>query len=145
MQKSNMSWLSTLIKFLLPASSDDGMVDAVEFGILDGVVVALDRQEHRELFSQLDCEAVKLFGKQLNDFDDVDLKRLVVECRDLWFRYIRLVAPIILCEYFESPAVLRALDLRTESPFPNGSKMPEIDFDLLEPVYNRGKLFRDVN
>jgi hypothetical protein len=145
MQKSNAPWLSILVRFLLPANAEHGLVDAVEFGILDRVVVALDTSEHRALFSQLDSEAVMLLGKQLNDFDEVDVTRLAVECRDLWFRYIRLVGPRILCEYFESPRVLGALGLRTESPFPNGSQIPEINFDLLEPVYNRGKIFRDIS
>ena len=120
------------------------MVDAVDFGILDRVVAALDNPQHHELFGLLDSEALKLLGKQLNDLDEVDLERLSVERRDLWFRYIRLVGPSILCEYFEAPRVLNALGLRTESPFPNGSQLPDIDFDLLEPVYNRGKIFRDV-
>jgi hypothetical protein len=144
MQKSTVPWLSTLVKFLLPANSDHGMVDAVEFGILDRLVVALGSDEHRELFSQLDSAAVKLLGKELNEVDEVGIERLAVECRDLWFRYIRLVGPNVLCEYFESPRVLSALGLRAESPFPHGSQMPEINFDLLEPVYNRGKIFRDV-
>jgi hypothetical protein len=46
--------------------------------------------------------------------------------------------------YFTSPAVLSRIGSGAVPPFPQGNTLPADDWTLLEPVYERGRLYRDV-
>lgn len=48
----------------------------------------------------------------------------------------------VLGLYFSTPIVLAALGESSEPLFPRGQSLPAIDFDLLNPVYERGRCWR---
>lgn len=59
----------------------------------------------------------------------------------------RLSAAIIvhaLKAYYTDEAVLRALSSDSVPPFPAGNSLAEDDWSILEPVYERGPIFRSA-
>jgi hypothetical protein len=44
--------------------------------------------------------------------------------------------------YFSDPSVMRTLGVPPRPPFPVGYKVPETDWSLLEPVKQRGPIYR---
>lgn len=60
----------------------------------------------------------------------------------------RLATPVLLAAlkaYYSAPGVLRQLDAGAVPPFPAGNAMPEDDWLLLEPVFARGRMYREVS
>ena len=45
--------------------------------------------------------------------------------------------------YYQHDDVLKAIGLEAPPPFPKGYELEEGDILLLEPVYYRGKIYRD--
>ncbi len=46
--------------------------------------------------------------------------------------------------YYTAPVVLHGLQVGSVPPFPRGNLMPADDWTLLEPVYERGRIYREV-
>ncbi len=56
----------------------------------------------------------------------------------------RTVVSIVAQCYYRDDRVMRALGMEARSPYPQGFEVEEGDWSLLEPVRQRGKLYRDA-
>lgn len=54
------------------------------------------------------------------------------------------IAVSVIQAYYRDDRVMRSLDLEPRPPFPNGHRIAEGDFSLLEPVRARGRIWRDA-
>lgn len=61
-----------------------------------------------------------------------------------WKRITDFLGPIALMLYFENPEVLDALGIDSRPPFPRGHAVEQGNWDLLEPVYLRGQIYKEV-
>ena len=69
---------------------------------------------------------------------------LVNRCK---VRNIRLFSSFVThCfrAYYADASVLQAIGAGAVPPFPQGNPMPSDDWTLLEPVFERGKIYRDL-
>lgn len=60
---------------------------------------------------------------------------------------IRLFAAVVthlLKAYYTDPDVLRRLNAGSVPPFPRGNPLPDDDWTLLEPVFDRGRIHREI-
>ena len=57
--------------------------------------------------------------------------------------FSRLARLLAEC-YYSQPEVARIIGAGEEPPFPEGYRVEEGDLSLLEPVYLRGRIYRDV-
>jgi len=55
-----------------------------------------------------------------------------------------LMSWLVAAAYYQDPRVLRALGLEARAPFPQGHPSPPSDWSLLDPVRQRGPIYRDV-
>ena len=56
---------------------------------------------------------------------------------------VALQQVVVFC-YYRDPRVMRALDMDARPPFPKGFEVEPGDLSLLEPVKNRGRMYRQV-
>jgi hypothetical protein len=143
--RTQSRWLLLVLDHLLPDSPDGDIPGAVSSGVCDDVYRSLQTEDYALLSEELELVAVRVLGRQLNELDAADLPKIIDGNRELWKRYVRLVGPVVLTKYFSSVPVRLALGLRTNPPFPTGSVLPEIDTDLLEPVFSRGPIYKEVS
>lgn len=54
------------------------------------------------------------------------------------------IVPAIVQSYFADPRVLEALGRSATPPFPRGNSLPASDWSLLDPVRQRGPIYRAV-
>ena len=141
---AEVRWLLALLGHLLPDGHKHDELGAVRSGIVEAVRCALRTVDHGPLFRDLDAAVVHSFGRRLSELSSADLSAVIDLNRELWRRYIRLVGPVILTEYLSSDSVRMALGLSIGPPFPGGSVLPEIDTDLLMPVFCREPFFKDA-
>ena len=59
------------------------------------------------------------------------------------FREFSIFVNIVFILYYSNPIVLSKLEIGSVPPFPEGNIVKEGDVYLLEPVFSKGKIFRD--
>jgi hypothetical protein len=82
------------------------------------------------LFPHLDQIDALIAGEALPDDPGAALKILKARAPDLVDRFVEQA----VVAYFSDPVVARALTGKPTPLFPNLTVMPDIDYDLLEPV-----------
>ena len=88
-------------------------------------------------------EARKEYGKEFSTLSGSEQMRLIEKLRRTLFRFLgELTTEVIQC-YYQNDQVLKAIGLEARAPFPQGYTVDDGDLTLLEPVYERGKLYRD--
>lgn len=100
--------------------------------------------KHRD-FEDFETEIVSKFPEILNGDQELNFETLINSQK---FRYIlnNTIAAHILSCYYSLSGVRNHYLGTDEAPFPIGQKMPENNYDLLESVWRRGKIyFDDIN
>lgn len=136
--------LSLMLETLIPAAPQRGLpsgakVRFAEFaatkGILPKVVIAVDaigtlaRERHSVEFGALEPAArlaLLTDRNQPNAMAIAEMQTYLLHC------------------YYQNPIVVSAIGMEPKAPFPEGYQVEEGDLLLLEPVFLRGKLYRDV-
>lgn len=55
---------------------------------------------------------------------------------------VRVLVSIVVQCYYRDDRVMESIDMEPRAPFPEGFEMVEDDWSLLEPVRERGRLYR---
>jgi hypothetical protein len=69
--------------------------------------------------------------------------RIIDGLRRRKFRFFSNLLAQVVSFYYQNDRVLALIGLESRPPFPQGYQLEEGDLTLLEPVYNRGKIYRD--
>lgn len=135
--------LISLLNLIIPPSEDDKMPGAadVDFStyIRNENLLSWIRDG---LFSIVD-ESHNKFGREFSELSGSEQTQLIDSLKRRLFRFFsHLTTEIIKC-YYQNNQVLKAIGLEARPPFPLGYQIAEGDLSLLEPVYKRGKIYRD--
>ena len=135
--------LNSILKMIIPASYDGKMPCATEMDFIgylsyedltSWLVEGLIKIEY-ESNTQYNCGYIKL--------QDSEQKQLIDILRHKFNRFFSdLTTHVINC-YYQHDIVLKNIGIEHSPPFPAGFHLEEWDITLLEPVYERGKLYRD--
>lgn len=58
--------------------------------------------------------------------------------------FIQLLQLNVISNYYQNPAVLSALGVRAEAPYPGGYTVAETDWSILDPVRKRDPFYKKV-
>ena len=135
--------LNTILNLIIPPSKDGKMPGATDVGFFTYINSENLFSWIKEGLQNIAEESHKKYNREflvLNDFEQVEL---IESLRRQLFQYFnRLTTEVINC-YYQHDHVLEALGLETRPPFPQGYNLGEWDITLLEPVYKRGKIYRE--
>jgi hypothetical protein len=133
-----------LLDVLIPDCDEGSVPGALHAGLAKWPSRFDDDGRVREILVQLNGHAITSLGRPFGElqFDEADA--CVRAHRELWLACTRTIGPMVLRAYFQSPVVLAALGLPEHPPFPTGFSMDPIDYDLLEPVVERGSKYREL-
>jgi len=111
--------------------------------------VSYIRQQYgaNELYENLeaiDRYALQKFASPFLSLSDLDKESLVHRLRKRQVLFFNELVALALECYFQNDHVAAALARPKRSPFPDGFMVPDGDLYLLEPVYERGKMYRDI-
>ncbi len=148
-----------LAEGIIPANSDHGVPSAGDVTIAADILAtakrypaqvaaALALEDHLakakfgKAFADLDVEAkLELIegANQPGFFDDVDWEfdPVQIACQ-------RTLLSIIVQCYYRDDRVMRSLGMEPRPPYPQGFAVEEGDWSLLDPVRQRGKIYREV-
>lgn len=123
--------LEEVMNILLPCSPEKGCPSFIGIG---GIALLMARD--REFLLQLQQWAECIGATQEVTEEEV--------IRSFDANDFRVIRDTLLEIYFSHPAVIMAVRGSDAPLFPSGADVAQIDFDMLEPVFERGEIFRKV-
>lgn len=138
--------LAILARMLIPASTKYGVPGADDEVIFADVVATA--RSHAELIKQ-GLQALDSDSRQVHDAAFVDLtaaeqtERMDAR-RESPEHFVRTVVSIVVQCYYRDGRVKESLGMEPRPPFPEGFEVAPGDWSLLDPVRERGKVWRDA-
>ena len=103
---------------------------------------AVAQAKHGTGFAELDAtqRAALAAGAGKPGFlDDLD-----GDCDPAGATALRALLSLVVQCYYRDDRVMRSLDMEPRAPFPQGFEVEQGDWSLLEPVKQRGRIYRDA-
>lgn len=139
--------LSTLLSALLPANQEFGTPSADDPSIVEDILRTL-RPASNELVMEglgdLRKSSQERFGTPFEECSDEQRVTLFSELSRRNANFYRTLSSVLLQCYYRNDDVMRSLDMEPRPPFPEGYEIPKGDLSLLDPVRQRGKIWRDA-
>jgi hypothetical protein len=139
-----MTHLHVIIDAILPGDPDLCMPCAS----------SIDFKAHLERYALLDIahEFVRMLDKVCGDKFSLSFIDLAPEqkmqainaCKLVDVRVFSALVGHLLRAYYTSPLVLSRIGAGSIPPFPLGNSLPQDDWSILEPVYERGQVYREI-
>lgn len=132
--------LDALFSSLIPPLADRGLPSGAEVGFLADCHDAVLVESLRHVAKWLDDVTGGRFGALAPPERVVHIRRLEGE----HVTEIREILRQLVARYYVDPRVAQAIGQAVRPPFPDGHAVIDGDLTLLEPVYERGPLYRLV-
>jgi hypothetical protein len=141
--------LAAILDQVIPPSSDGRLPGAGSLGMAAHVAQAMQRAPEMELavLPALDDAESQARERQRCAFAELshEQQRAVVHALETSHpALIPTLAFHVYVAYYQHPRVIEALGLEARPPHPQGYEMAPNDLGLLDPVRQRGKIYRDV-
>lgn len=139
-----MTHLQVIIDAMLPGDPELGMpcASSIDFEAYlerhDLVGVA------HEFVRMLDKVCGDKFSLSFVDLDPEQRMLAVNACKLVNVKVFSAMVGHLLRAYYTSPLVLGRIGAGSVPPFPQGNSLPQDDWSILEPVYERGQVYREI-
>lgn len=135
-----MATLRTVAGAMIPASDEFAVPGADDERILADIVSSLGRDEAavREALASLDALAGGSLASAPRAARDATIERFRAELPAL---VPPLVVAVVRC-YYRDDRVMRQLGMEVRPPYPKGFSVERGDWSLLDPVRERGPVWR---
>ena len=135
--------LNVLLNLFIPPSEDGKIPAAADVGFLAYIHNENILPWIREGLINIIEESHKKYSQEFSSLSGSEQTQLIDKLRGRFRHFFnRLTTQIIQC-YYQHDNVLEAIGFEARPPFPKGYLLEEGDLTLLEPVYLRGKIYRD--
>lgn len=95
--------------------------------------------------SMLDRVCEEKYGKEFQVLEMPEKMLAINNCKLVNVRVFSGFVSHLLKAYYTAPNVARQIGAGSVPPFPQGNFLMQDDWGLLEPVFERGKVYRDVS
>ena len=137
--------LATLVSMMIPASDEYGVPGADDDTIVADILGTA--KQHVELLQaglkDLDTFASE-HGAPFVELDHDARMGIVERQSDALAAFIRVVTSITVQCYYRDSRVMESLGMEARPPYPKGFDVPQGDWSMLDPVRDRGKIWRDA-
>jgi hypothetical protein len=139
-----MTDLHLIVDSLLPGDPDHSLPPASGTDFIR----YLDRHSLQALaadfIEMLDKMCMDKFALAFDKMDPEQQLKAINACKVVNVRLFSGFVTHLLKAYYTCPIVLERIGAGSFPPFPQGNMMDHDDWTVLEPVYERGKCYRDV-
>lgn len=133
-----------LLNLIIPPSDDGRMPGAADVGFHSYFRKKNLVSWIREGLLSIGVESHNKFGQEFSALSGSKQTQLIDGLRRRHFRFFNQLATEVMQCYYQHEHVLKTIGLEVRPPFPLGYLVEDGDFTLLEPVYERGKIYRDA-
>lgn len=138
--------LAALAAMMIPPSVTHGIPGADDESILNEILATA--RQHAELLEaglgRLESSAQAEHGTPFTELVTETRRALVEADRVDEPMFYRVLVSITVQCYYRDPRVMESLGMEARPPFPEGYEVPEGDWSLLDPVRDRGRIWRDA-
>jgi hypothetical protein len=92
----------------------------------------------------LDSVCMKKYSISFDDMDKSQYLEIFNACRLEDVQTFSMFVRHLLRSYYSAPIVLMRIGSGSSPPFPNGNTLNDTDWTILESVYERGSMYRNV-
>jgi len=135
--------LSALLDSIIPASEvlrmpSAGSIDFMAFVETRGLLTQIN-----ELIQKINLLSLEEYETHFYLLNASQILHVIDLVKSKYFRLFHQVLTHVVTYYYQQADVLEVLGLN-QAPFPYGNSLNEGDLSLLEPVYERGKIYRET-
>jgi len=135
--------LLVLLNMIIPRSEDGKMPGAIDVGFITYIHNEKILFWIQEGLTKIIDEAQEKYGNNFSNLDVLEQTEIINRLRRVHFRFFNNLAIQVMQCYYKNENVLVSIGLESRPPFPNGYQLEKGDLSLLEPVFLRGKIYRD--
>ena len=134
--------LKSLFDRIIPASADNRFPSAADPLIFEDFLASSGR--FREMISTAILLLQELSGADYCELSEADADRVTQQFYGNRTGPVTTLLSLLAQCYYRDDRVLEAIGLEPRAPFPKGFEVENGDWELLEPVKNRGPIYRMV-
>ncbi|MDE0420661.1 MAG: hypothetical protein OXK76_07215 [Gammaproteobacteria bacterium] len=138
--------LLALVGALIPPSAEFGTPGADD-PVIAADILATARPYHATVASaltQIESAAAKRYDTPYPDLDAATRASIASDLSRSRFAGVGTLVTITAQCYYRDDRVMRSLGMAPRSPYPDGFDIPQGDWSLLEPVRQRGRIYKEV-
>lgn len=143
LSKAQLDCLGCIAGHMIPASPEFGMPAANDPVILADMHSIVDHRDHTALVAVL-MEVDAAAGGRLCEMPREKQAALLNRLRSERPVLFAVVENVVARAYYRDNRVLRSIGMDVRPPFPLGYELDQGDWSLLDPVRQRGKIYRDA-
>ena len=128
---------------MIPASEAFGVPGADDAIIVADMTGSIGRDEPAlaELLRSVDAAA----GGRLVSLDPTERETLLARLRTADYTAFAVLEAVVSRAYYRDDRVLASIGMDARPPFPQGYELPATDWSLLDPVRERGPVWRQAD
>ena len=138
--------LLALVGAVIPASAEFGTPGADD-PVIAADILATARPYHATVanaLAQIESIAAKRYDAAYTDLDALTRAKIASDLSRSRFAGVGTLVTITAQCYYRDDRVMRSLGMEPRSPHPDGFDIPQGDYSLLEPVRQRGRIYKEV-
>jgi len=140
-----MTDLNSIIDTLLPRDEALGMPSAAFIDFYTYLKQNGLTAVSLEFIQMLDKVCEEKIGASFVNLNQIQKMKAINSCKLVDIRLFSEMVTHLLKAYYTAPGVLIKIRSGSVPPFPTGNYLDEDDWTILESVYERGQMFRDVS
>ena len=143
--KMETEMLATMVGMIIPASTRYGVPSAADEIILSDIIDTARQTADtiREGLTALDAAALNEHGASFLSLDHDTRTTIIEKLDESSNRFLEDINRFTLQCYYRDTRVMMSLGMEARPPFPIGYELEQGDWSLLDPVRDRGKIWRD--
>ena len=138
--------LLALVGAVIPSSVEQGVPGADDAHIAADILATV-RPFHAtvaDALQHIESIATARYDAGYADLDAATRAKLASDLSRSRFAGVGTLVTITVQCYYRDERVMRSLGMEPRPPYPDGFEIPQGDWSLLEPVRQRGKIYKDV-
>lgn len=135
--------LACIAGHMIPTSAEFGVPAASDPAILADIVSIVDHRDHAAVVAVL-AEVDEAARGALCALAATDQAALLARLRTERPGLFAAIESVVARAYYRDPRVLASIGMEDRPPFPKGYQVDQGDWSLLDPVRQRGKIYRDA-
>jgi len=137
--------LNLIINTILPGDSTLNLPPASEINF-DSYIKTYDKQELINEFLNLTSHlSLSKFSCEFAKLSNIDRLRVLEACKSTNIRLFVDFITNLFRAYYTNFQVLNSIQSGSVPPFPEGNYLENDDWEILGPVFERGKIYRTIN
>jgi hypothetical protein len=136
--------LEKLVALMIPADEERGLPDGSKVSVGEFLKLEGNYEQILARLDELGHQITVATGLNFIELTQSQFEVLLKEQKKIIEPVLKQIGPALLKAYYTNPIVQKRIGVGDKPPFPDGKTVYEGNLELLEPVFNRGPIYRSI-